>query len=145
MWQSKYRAGLFNPECGQPAYLMKDESVAQGCGHLGGTITGVIIGGVVGVMVWQAMFRHKATSDMIDVVVSLIVFAIILFICRMLGGFFQKRAYQTYQLDIKARMDSGLTHAQAIAQEQDLANSRRQADAMSSAGTSIGAAIFASQ
>lgn len=86
--------------------------------------------------------KEKSMQSGVDIALTIIIFAIVIFVFREVGGFFAKRQYQTYQLDIDARMNTGLTRAQAVAQEQDMANSMRTASAITAAGSSIGFGIL---
>lgn len=149
-------AGIIDRRCAQEWYLRPDEEVAALCGRIGGRILGVILGAVAAGFVFLAVVGAMSESKSAPrlkpaaktgaaVAAAIASFLVIYFLFGAIGGFSSRRQFQAFELDVAARMNAGMSRADAIRDVQAKEMARMQANATTQAGGSIAAAMLQRQ
>ena len=133
-------AGLFDPRCSQPVYLMDSDDVASACGRLGGSIGGVLVGGIIAAVVFfwlsastrAGMFASTTTA----LLSAIVAFAVLLFFFGWIGGAVMRQRHRASRLNMERYEKMGLTREEALIQESNLYNAEQLAASARSGGRS---------
>ena len=83
-------ASLIDPVCNLESYLV-DEKQARMCGHIEGTMIGVVIAIIVGIVMWPHLSMPTIGKTMLVVATALL----IVVVTRFIGGFIGMRKQQS--------------------------------------------------
>jgi len=140
-------ASYIDPQCGMPVFAQDSEDVASQCGMYNGYIIAFILS-VLDIVITLSMYyksedekTKKKNNKIIYIGLGILV---LIWLLPFLLGFFAKRNWQSYDLQIKGYMAKGMTKPQAIEQIQSAWATREQASAIQGAGANIGSSILMS-
>ena len=134
-------AGIFDPRCAQPVYLMDDDATARACGRLGGTIGGLFVGALVAVALFSLLHSHRRLSVGVSVASGVAACVVVVFLFSRISGFSMAKRHQAAQLNIEKMERSGMSRAQALAQEGQLYSMQQLARSGNGGGSFVGGAL----
>ena len=124
-------ASLIDPKCGAQSYSI-DEATASRCGGYAGGIGGLLLGVTVAVVLAVAL--KPVWAKIVGAVAAVLILPLLLW---WIGSFVGRRTQQTANVEIDARIKSGMSRSEAIRSVQDLQNSQRSANAVLGAGAMV--------